>query len=214
MSSASGPQHPIGSSGLVLIVANLVPLFGILFLDWDVLALMLQFWFENVFIGIFSLIRIATARKDRTAETRFVLPLFFLLHYGLFTLGHGFLLLDLFGGGGYSMEQLVRPAFWFHLASENGILIALAALFVSHLYSFVDNYVLRQEYRNLDARKAMTLPYPRVAILHVSLLFGGMILKEFGQPAAGLVIFVVLKVALDLSLHRREHRRLQAPGQG
>lgn len=212
--SEPGRQHPIGSSGLVLIAANLVPLFGILFLDWDVLALMLQFWFENVFIGIFSFIRIATARKDRNMEARLFLPLFFLLHYGMFTLGHGFLLLDLFGGGGYEMEQLVRPGFWLDLAAENGILIALIALFVSHLYSFVDNYFLKREYLNLDARQAMTMPYPRIMILHISLLLGGAVLEASGQPAAGLVIFVVLKVALDLSLHMREHRGLQRTLEG
>lgn len=213
MSGPGWKQH-LGSSGLALIAANLVPLFGVLFLDWDVLALMLQFWFENVFIGIFSFIRIATARKDRSAEARFFLPFFFLLHYGLFTLGHGFLLLDLFGSEDYEMEQLARPGFWIDLAAENGIVIALMALFVSHLYSFVDNYILRQEYLVLDARKAMTMPYPRIMILHVSLLAGGILLRETGQPAAGLAIFVVLKVAVDLTMHVREHRRLQHAGDG
>ncbi len=207
--SGPGWKQRLGSSGLALIAANFVPLFGVLFLDWDVLALMLQFWFENVFIGIFSFIRIATARKDRSFETRFFLPFFFLFHYGLFTLGHGFLLLDLFGGGDYEMEQLVRPGFWLDLAAENGIAIALVALFVSHLYSFVDNYFLRREYLVLDARKAMTMPYPRIMILHVSLLVGGILLRETGQPAAGMVIFVLLKVVVDLSLHMREHRGLQ-----
>ncbi len=206
-------QQRIGSSGLVLIFANLVPLFGIVFLDWDVFALLLQFWFENVFIGIFAIIRIATARQNRSFETRFFLPVFFLFHYGLFTLGHGVLLVDLFGGGDYDMEQMVRPEFWLGLAAQTGITIAVVALCVSHLYSFVDNYIFRQEYLRLDARKAMTLPYPRIMILHVSLLAGGFLLQQFGQPAAGLVIFVALKVALDLSLHRREHRRLQNTGQ-
>ena len=203
-------QQRIGSSGLVLIFANLVPLFGIVFLDWDVFALLLQFWFENVFIGIFAMIRIATARENRSFETRFFLPVFFLFHYGLFTLGHGALLVDLFGGGDYDMAQMVRPEFWLALAAQTGITIAVVALFVSHLYSFVDNYIFRQEYLRLDARKAMTMPYPRIMILHVSLLAGGFLLQQFGQPAPGLVIFVALKVALDLKLHRREHRRLQS----
>lgn len=210
----SGPvwQPRIGSSGLVLIAANLVPLFGIVFLDWDVFALMLQFWFENVFIGIFALIRIATARQSRSFETRFFLPVFFLFHYGMFTFGHGVLLVDLFGGGDYDMEQMARPAFWLALAAQTGITIAVVALFISHAYSFVENHIFRQEYLRLDARKAMTMPYPRILILHVSLLIGGFLLEQFGQPAAGLVIFVALKVALDLKLHLREHRRLQGTG--
>ncbi|MGB5541869.1 MAG: DUF6498-containing protein, partial [Gammaproteobacteria bacterium] len=72
----------IGSSGLVLILANCIPLCGVLFFGWDVFALMLQFWFENVVIGVFALLRIATAGQKTSIGGRLFLALFFTLHYG------------------------------------------------------------------------------------------------------------------------------------
>jgi hypothetical protein len=208
--SASAWLQRIGSSGLVLILANAVPLFGVLFLGWDVFALMLQFWFENVIIGIFALLRILSAGQQDSIGGRLFLALFFSLHYGGFTLGHGYLLLELFGDGPYRMEQIVRPEFWLTLAAQTGVSIAVLALFASHLYSFINHYVLGGEYRRLSARKAMAMPYPRIVLLHVSLLAGGFLLEMTGQPVAGLAIFVILKIGLDLKMHVREHQRLRA----
>jgi len=199
----------IGSSGLVLILANCIPLCGVLFFGWDVFALMLQFWFENVIIGIFALLRIATAGQQGGIGGRLFLALFFSIHYGGFTLGHGYLLLDLFGDGSYRMEQIVHPEFWLTLAAQTGVSIAVLALFASHLYSFINHYVLGGEYRRLSPRKAMAMPYPRIVLLHVSLLVGGFLLEMTGQPVAGLVIFVILKIGLDLKMHLREHQRMR-----
>ncbi|MGB5543923.1 MAG: DUF6498-containing protein [Gammaproteobacteria bacterium] len=199
----------IGSSGLVLILANCIPLCGVLFFGWDVFALMLQFWFENVVIGVFALLRIATAGQKTSIGGRLFLALFFTLHYGGFTLGHGYLLLELFGTGSYDMDQMFQPEFWLALIAQTGIAIALVALFASHLYSFVVNYLLAGEFRRMAPRKAMSMPYPRIILLHLSLLGGGFLLEMTGQPLAGLAIFVLLKIGLDLSLHRREHRQLQ-----
>jgi hypothetical protein len=45
-------------------------------------------------------------------------------------------------------------------------------------------------------------------ITHVALLVGGFFLMEQGQPLAGLVLLVILKIVLDVTFHRREHKRL------
>ena len=42
----------------LLVVANLLPLVGVLFWDWDVFFLLLLFWCENVIIGLFGIARI------------------------------------------------------------------------------------------------------------------------------------------------------------
>ncbi|MGB5591558.1 MAG: DUF6498-containing protein, partial [Gammaproteobacteria bacterium] len=155
------------------------------------------------------LLRIATAGQKTSIGGRLFLALFFTLHYGGFTLGHGYLLLELFGTGPYDMDQMFQPEFWFALIAQTGVAIALVALFASHLYSFVVNYLLAGEFRRMAPRKAMSMPYPRIILLHLSLLGGGFLLEMTGQPLAGLAIFVLLKIGLDLSLHRREHRQLQ-----
>ena len=36
---------------LVLVLANLIPLFGVLYLDWDVGSIVVLYWAENLIIG-------------------------------------------------------------------------------------------------------------------------------------------------------------------
>ncbi|MDH3417747.1 MAG: DUF6498-containing protein, partial [Gammaproteobacteria bacterium] len=44
-------------SAIVLIVANLVPLFGVLFLGWRVFDVIILYWAENVVIGVINVLR-------------------------------------------------------------------------------------------------------------------------------------------------------------
>jgi Family of unknown function (DUF6498) len=48
------------SSAYALIAANLVPLFGVLFLGWDAFAIVAIYWAENVIIGVINLLKMLT----------------------------------------------------------------------------------------------------------------------------------------------------------
>ena len=205
MSVASGR-----SSAVALVLANLIPVFGVLFAGWDVFSLLLLFWLENVYIGLFNVVRIATAAGGAGSRGRVFTTLFFLLHYGGFTVGHGFMLLTVFGPEAVR-ERGTDPAFLLGLL-DGGLWLASAVLFVSHLFSLVVNYFLGGEYRHLTTRQAMGAPYARVVLLHVALLLGGFLLQMFAEPLFGLLILVAMKIVMDLGMHRREHQRLATRG--
>ena len=40
------------ASSLVLILANLIPVIGVLLYEWDVLSILLLYWAESVVIGL------------------------------------------------------------------------------------------------------------------------------------------------------------------
>ena len=79
----------------LLIAANLLPVAGVLWLDWDVFGLLLLFWFENVVIGIYGIARIILSGADRVSDD-LIAPLFFLAHYGLFMFVHFMVLFGLY----------------------------------------------------------------------------------------------------------------------
>jgi uncharacterized membrane protein YadS len=54
----------------------------------------------------------------------------------------------------------------------------------------------------------MALPYRRMMITHVALIVGGFFLIETGQPLAGLILLILMKIVMDVIFHRREHKRL------
>ncbi len=55
----------------------------------------------------------------------------------------------------------------------------------------------------------MFAPYGRLVVLHVTIIFGGLLIGVTGAPAAAIVVLVLLKIALDLGLHLAEHRNAE-----
>jgi hypothetical protein len=48
------------ASAWVLIAANMLPLFGVIFFGWDVFSIVALYWFENVVIGAINVLKIIT----------------------------------------------------------------------------------------------------------------------------------------------------------
>ena len=44
----------------LLVLVNLLPLVGVLWLDWDVAALMILYWSENLVLGFYTLLKMLT----------------------------------------------------------------------------------------------------------------------------------------------------------
>jgi len=95
-----------------LFVANLVPLFGVLFWGWDMFSILILYWIESFIIGIWNIPKIIRASgglskyissiSDARVRisyrisgmlSRFFLIPFFIFHYGIFMIVHlGFIL--------------------------------------------------------------------------------------------------------------------------
>lgn len=219
--------YRVGSSvGAVvaLVLANLVPLAGVLWFDWNVWTILGVYWLENGIVGFFNVLKMsAVAGAARLA----VIP-FFVVHYGIFWLVHGVfvLTLPLFAGLGSGFDALpLDPSMQLvpgegpqldYAVSEgpNVAVVAIAGvgLFISHGLSYLFNFLGRGEYRHVTAGELMFAPYRRLIVLHVTIVFGGLVISMTGAPVLVLVILVGLKTLMDLGFHVREHRA--AAGQG
>lgn len=197
-------------SAVILVAANLLPLVGVLFLDWDVFLLLLLFWCENVIIGLFGIARLIVSRSGESGVGGLMLPLFFTVHYGGFMWGHLMVLFALFAESARNSGNLTDPAGLLAGITSGFLWAPIAALFISHGWSFIENFMGKKEHDRLTPGQAMALPYRRMMITHVALLVGGFLLIDLGEPLAGLVMLVVMKIALDLTFHWQEHKRLAA----
>jgi hypothetical protein len=90
------------------------------------------------------------------------------------------------------------------------VLVAAAGLAFSHGASFVLNYLRRGEYRLVSPGQLFLAPYGRLVILHMTIIFGGIVSIWIGSPIGALLVLVALKTILDLFFHLREHRRATA----
>ncbi|MEX2578980.1 MAG: DUF6498-containing protein [Verrucomicrobiales bacterium] len=198
-------KDPLWVSGACLVLANALPLAGTLFWEWRVLDLAALYWAENLVIGAYAILRIAavdpgTGQFAGTAAKLAVIP-FFVLHYGMFCLVHGFILFAVLGEGRLSGIATAGTLLGGNLGW------ALVALTVSHGVSFFWNYLGKNENRDTTMAKQMREPYPRLAVLHIAILLGAFAIQAAGQPLALLVVLVVGKTAVDLKLHVQSHRK-------
>ncbi len=206
---------------VALVLANAIPLVGVLFLGWNVWTILIVYWAENGIVGAFNVLKMARAQGDdiagatgwtingRPAASMAKVGLipFFVMHYGIFWAVHGVfvLTLPLFASIGSDGSNLgPGPDPW-------TILLAVVALFISHGVSYLFNYIGSGEYRRASAIGQMFSPYGRLVVLHVTIIFGAIAISMTGAPVTAIVILVVLKTLLDLGLHLREHRRLAGP---
>ena len=200
----------------VLVLANLIPLFGVLFLNWDVGSLVVLYWSENLVIGGYTILKmlLKASRRER------ILVLFFTLHYGGFCAIHGFFVLQLTRFAG---EDWVHPAavswpgplaiiqMFLNLvqqlltAAPREFLLACLALVVSHGVSFVLVYLGQREYEHTTMSALMNAPYRRIAVLHIAIIAGGFLVVQLGSPLGLLVALVALKIGMDIILHNRAH---------
>ena len=114
------------SSGAVvaLIVANAIPLFGALFLGWNVWMILIVYWLENGIVGVFNVLKILRAEgpvapgmgfqmngKPMADVGRGAIAGFFVVHYGIFWFVHGVfvLTLPLFAGMGEFASGVLVP---------------------------------------------------------------------------------------------------------
>jgi len=186
-----------------LMVANFIPVGGVLYAGWDAGAIVLLYWSENLIIGFYNVVKLALAKADDSAERvpkLFAIP-FFCVHYGMFCFGHGvfvLLLISMRPGAGpdfSTLGSLLRQMVW-----------PFFGLFVSHGVSFVENTLLRGEYKSITVRQQMMQPYARIVVLHVAIILAGFFVMKFHPPLVLLVLLIAGKIVLDLVLHARSHR--------
>ena len=195
-----------------LVLANLLPVAGVIWWEWSVLSVMLLFWLENIIVGVLNIPRILFASGDGDARARgfvgrFLISIFFSVHYGMFTFGHGVFVFSLFGVG---IETDPTPQLVIWMIDKHQLLWPVLALFASHFISLIMNYFVAGEYKTARVNAMMRQPYSRIIVLHLGIIFGGFILQTLQQPFMGLIILIALKIIFDVRAHRKEHRALSA----
>ena len=210
--------YQVGSSYgavLALIVANVIPLIGVLFLGWSVWNILVIYWLENGIVGAFNVLKMARADgseapagptfmvngQPATSWSKLGLIPFFVMHYGLFWFVHGIFVLTLPA----FMSMGLRSGPGLDL-DPGAVALAAVALAVSHGVSYWWNFLRGGEYRRVTPAQLMFAPYRRLIALHLTIIFGAMAVMFTGAPVAAVAILVAVKTVLDIGLHLAEHR--------
>ena len=194
-------------SVIAIIITNLIPIYGVLFMGWQVFPVIFLYWIENVIIGISNVLKMLLSSPGSPGQwvAKFFMIPFFCVHYGMFTLVHGIFILVFFGGYMKSGSPMPGISDLLNLIGSLQIGGAVLALMLSHTVSFITNYIGNGEYKQASLSDLMAQPYGRVIILHLTIMIGGFLMMALGSPVVGLVFLIVLKTFIDIKTHLKQH---------
>jgi hypothetical protein len=207
----SWPGSRVAAAGLIL--ANAVPLVGVAAFGWDLHSLLVVYWLESGAVGVATVAKIRRAEGDdgqRLPSIQFdgrsidwfvgrgnlLVAGVFVVHYGLFWFVHG-------------VFVLFFPLFFPDLDPASPAVVAVAAVGLAayHAVSYRANYIEGGEYERTGPVTLMTQPYRRVFVLHLTVVLGAFGVAGLGAPIGALIVMVLVKTALDLWGHWKEHER-------
>jgi Family of unknown function (DUF6498) len=204
---------PVVDAALAIVSAAIIA-YGVLALDWPVFIVMALFWFENVVIGGFNVLRMLVSGV-RLGPVGLIaacaMSAFFTLHYGVFTAVHGVFVVMLFGTSELGREAmnggLLGPLQHMlgRLITNRDGWLAMLAIVVVQGAAFVRWSIETREVPT-PLKELMGAPYGRIMVLHVTLIAGGFLVMSLHAPVLGALLLVALKLAYDLMTLKREPR--------
>ncbi|HYM48424.1 MAG TPA: DUF6498-containing protein [Burkholderiaceae bacterium] len=187
------------------VAATVIVVYGVLVLGWSIFVVIALFWFENVLIGVFNVAKMLTSGVRMGSYgliAALALATFFTVHYGMFTVGHGSLVISLFGQTelGSVASGLFAPLgrmLDYLLADRDGWFAAVGITLLQAA-AFCRWWVAtRAQPAPLPA--LMFAPYGRIIILHITIIVSGILVAMLKLPVLGALLLVALKLAFDIA---------------
>lgn len=193
-----------------LIVANLIPVIGVWFVNWSAKEVFLVYCFETIIIGFFTLLKllitgILVRPKDVwqnqgavTKQPFWFFMLFFILHYGLFVAVQMGIFFSVSGlGDQYGITFSNFFSKWPSLLNNNEAYIMLGAFIISYGFRVTTDFILSGEYKNASLGYLMFQPYGRIFIQQVTVILGSMFLT-FGAGKIFILVFAMIKIFFEV----------------
>jgi hypothetical protein len=197
-------------SVVAAVALNLIPIAGVLFWDWSPFALIYLYWLENVAIGgrtFLSMVASGPSAGGPDADwlglaRGLALGGFFLFHYGMFCTVHGIFVVALFGGD-LNMPASGGPGDLYAIAvrlfaEQPNLAVGFGSIVLWQAVQ-IALFILRGEATRANPSELMAAPYPRVIVLHMTIIGAGFLLLALGEPLAGLAMLAFLKAGFDVS---------------
>jgi len=193
-----------------LIIANLIPVIGVWFLNWSAKEVFLVYCLETIIIGCFTLLKLlvtgllakSTDVWQNTGGSVSKQPfwffmLFFLLHYGFFVALQMGIFFSVSGIGdehGITFYNFFSK--WPSLLN-NEAYIMLGVFIVSYGFRFTTDFILTGDYKNSSLGYIMFQPYGRIFIQQVTVIVGSIFLS-FGAGKVFILVFAAIKIFFEV----------------
>lgn len=192
-----------------LIIANLIPVIGVWFLNWNAREVFIVYCLETIIIGFFTLLKLLITglvrKKDVwqaqgssvTRQPFWFFMLFFMVHYGMFV---AIQMGMFFAVSGIGDEQGITFFNFFSKWSSlltNEAYIMLGVYIVSYGFRLTSDFILSGDYKTSSLGYLMFQPYGRIFIQQVTVILGSMFLS-FGAGKIFILLFALIKIFFEV----------------
>lgn len=202
-------KKKLSQSDWLLIIANLLPVYGVWFQNWNAREVFIVYCFETIIIGFFTLLKLGitgTIKKSDVWQTQggtpvkqpaFFFMLFFMLHYGMFVAIQMGLFFAVSGIGDEIKITFFNFYYkWPSLITKEAY-IMLGVFIVSYAFKHLTEFILSGEYRTVSLGYLMFQPYGRILIQQATVIIGSMFLT-FGAGKIFILVFSLIKIFFEI----------------
>lgn len=220
-------KRKLTTSDYLLIIVNLIPVYGVWFEGWNAAQIFLVYCLETVIIGLFAVIKMACVTllikprdewqsgKVTVMVSGIFFILFFIVHYGIFVFVQTQIFFAVSGlikdGSILNTYRQVPDA----LGHEGQLLlfIFIAYYTLQNLFSFF----LSGEYKTVSMTTLMFQPYGRIFVQQFVVIIGSMFLV-FGVSKIFILILALVKIYFETCINfdrmlalaeRKEKRKIE-----
>ena len=205
-------KRKLRESDWFLIIANLLPVYGVWFLNWSARQVFLVYCLETIIVGFFTLVKLGIVTAIRKTDwwenngarmkmSGLFFMFFFLLHYGLFVGIQTSMFLGINSFHNEAGPDNILQVFYHpheYIGKEGWMM--LAAFVFGYGYENITNFILNNDYRTKSFGFIMFEPYPRIFIQQFTVILGSFVLI-FGGTKIFILIFALVKIFFTVFLN-------------
>ncbi|HUR65050.1 MAG TPA: DUF6498-containing protein, partial [Chitinophagaceae bacterium] len=194
----------------LIILSNLIPVFGVWFLGWSAVEVFTVYALETVIIGILMILKLLIATLVRKNDTWYnegtksqvsglFFIFFFVLHFGLFTLVQTSIFSQVSGITPPGKGMFHFFFHWWEYINED-MAWMLGAFIVSYLLRDMLPFLQKKEYKTVPMMILMFQPYGRILIQQFTVILGSMFLT-FKLGVIFILVFALIKIFVEVFLN-------------
>lgn len=208
-------KRKLSPTDLMILVINLIPLWGVWFKGWDPRQMFLIYCCESIIVGFFNILKMLITtqvkkkdvwdEKSGTEVSGYFFILFFIVHYGFFV---SIQLMFFFGA--IQIPDITNPLK--AITALPGLLDdytqSLLLLFICiYAVRMVIEFIFSGDYKTTSLGLLMFSPYLRIFIQQFVVIIGSLILT-FGAGKLFMLLFVLVKIFFEVFINYDRALRL------
>lgn len=200
-------QKKLNRTDWIIILSNLLPVYGVWFMGWSAVEIFTVYAMETLIVGILTVFKLLLATLARGTDTwynkgkqskvsRLFFVIFFIMHFGIFTLVQTSIFAEVSGicPPGRNPEYFFFH-FWEFINQDTGIMLLIFVL--SYLLTDLMPFLVRKDYLKAPMMLLMFQPYGRIFIQQFTVILGTLFLS-FKLGAVFVLVFALVKIIADI----------------